>query len=59
MKHGSRKIWMGLPFLYQIIAESMWRAMGWVCDQRPTAVIESLKQVGDVPDGNMPYILRE
>ena len=44
---AARKIWiqMELPFLYEIIAESMWRAMEWVCDQRPNAVVASLKQV--------------
>ena len=43
----ARRIWtqMGLTFLYEIIAESLWRAMGWVCDQRPNAVVGSLKQV--------------
>ena len=34
-----------LPFLCEMIAESMWRAVGWVCEQRPHAVIDSLKQV--------------
>ena len=34
---------MGSHFLYEIIAECMWRAVGWVCDQRPNAVIDSLK----------------
>ena len=44
---AARKIWiqMGLPFLYELIAENMWRAMGWVCDQRLDAVVASLKQV--------------
>ena len=44
---AARKIWiqMGLPFLYHLIAESIWRAMGWVCDQRPNALVASLKQV--------------
>ena len=34
-----RKMWvqMCLPFLYEVIAESMWRAMGWVCFERPNA----------------------
>ena len=43
----ARKIWvqMGLPFLYEVIAESMWRAMGWVCDERPNAVINTLRSV--------------
>ena len=42
----ARKTWiqMGLPFLYETIAESMWRATGWVCDQRPETVTDSLKQ---------------
>ena len=44
---AARKIWiqMALPFLYEMIAESMWRGVGWVCDKRPNAVIDSLKQV--------------
>ena len=29
----------------EVIAESMWRAMGWVCDQRPNADINTLKHV--------------
>ena len=33
---------MNLPFLTQVIAESTWRAMGWVCDARPNAVITTL-----------------
>ena len=43
----ARKIWikMGLSILHEIIAENLWRAMGWVCDQRPNAVVASLKQV--------------
>ena len=43
----ARKIWiqMGLPFLFEIIVERMWRAMGWECNQRPNAVIDSMKQV--------------
>ena len=36
---------MGLPFLYEVFAESLWRAMGWVCDEGPNAVINTLKQV--------------
>ena len=31
---AARKIWV----LYEVIAESMWRAMGWVCDDRLNAV---------------------
>ena len=43
----ARKIWirMGLPFLHEVIAGSMWRAMGWVCDERPNAVINTLRNV--------------
>ena len=36
---------MKTPFLSDVIAECMWRAMGWVCDQGPNAVINTLKQV--------------
>ena len=32
---------MTLPFLPEIIAESMWRAI--VCDQRPNVVLETLR----------------
>ena len=44
---AARKIWiqMGLSVLYDIIAESMWRDMGWVCYQRPDTVVASLQQV--------------
>ena len=33
----AREIWtkMGLPFLCERITENTWRAMGWVCDERP------------------------
>ena len=43
----ARKIWvqMCLPFLYEVIAESMWRAMGRVCFEGPNAVINTLKSV--------------
>ena len=43
----SRKTWvkMGLPFLCEAITVSMWRAVGWVCDDRPNAVVDTLKQV--------------
>ena len=44
-RHGYR--WAD-PFLYEIIAGSMWPAMGWVCDQRPNAVIDSFKEVFQV-----------
>ena len=36
---------MGLPFLYEKMAESKWRAMVWVCDEKSNAVINSLKKV--------------
>ena len=41
------KMWvkMKLPFLYEKIAEIMWRAMEWVCNEKENAVIESLKKV--------------
>ena len=32
-------------FVYEVIAESMWRPMGWVCDERANAVIDTLKIV--------------
>ena len=40
-----RQCWtkMKRPCLSEVMAESMWRAMGWVCDQRPNAVINLLK----------------
>ena len=43
----ARKIWikLGLRFLFATIAESLRRAIGSVCDQKPNAVIDSLKQV--------------
>ena len=40
-----KSIQMGLPFLFESIAESMWRAMGWACDGKSNAVINSLKKV--------------
>ena len=36
---------MKLPFLYEKVAESMWRAMGWACNEKENAVIDSLKKV--------------
>ena len=36
---------MKLPFLSEVIAESLWRAMGWVFDEMPNSVINTLKQV--------------
>ena len=43
----ARKAWiqMGLPFLYEVIAESMWRATGWACDEKSIAVIDTLEKV--------------
>ena len=35
---------MGFTFLHEVIAESMWRAMGWVCDERANAVINHLEK---------------
>ena len=34
---------MKLPFLSEMIAESMWRAMGLACDPKPNAVISTLQ----------------
>ena len=41
----ARKIWMQmkLPLLCEKFADSKWRAMGWVCDEKTNAVIFSLK----------------
>ena len=44
-KDKKRTVKMGLHFLYEVIAESMWRARGWICDDRPNAVADTLKQV--------------
>ena len=43
----ARKVWiqMGWPFLYEVIAESMWRTVGWAYDERSNAVINTLKKV--------------
>ena len=43
----ARNIWvkMKFPFLYEKVAESMWRAMGWACNEKESAVIETLKKV--------------
>ena len=35
----------GVTFVSEVIAESMWRAMGWVCDDRPNAAVDNLKHV--------------
>ena len=40
-----RTIWKQLKsFLSGAIAGSMWRSMGWICGQRPNAVLESVRQ---------------
>ena len=41
-----RKIWvqMGLLVVYEAIAESMWRAMEWVCEGRAHAVLDTFKK---------------
>ena len=39
------RIQVGLPFLYERLAESMWRAIEWARDEKPNAVINSLKKV--------------
>ena len=31
------------PYLAETIAESMWRAVGWMCDRRPNAVLQSFE----------------
>ena len=36
---------MTLPLLFEVIAEGMRRAMGWVCVERPNAVSNTLKQL--------------
>ena len=39
------EMWANLCTRTSRIAESMWRAMVWVCDQRPNTVIDTLKHV--------------
>ena len=43
----ARKIWVKLKllFLYEKIAESMWRAMEWACNEKENLVMDSLKKV--------------
>ena len=36
---------MKLPFLSEMLAESTWRAMGWISDPKPNAVLMTLKHV--------------
>ena len=42
---AARIIWkkMKMPFLSEMIAESMWKAMTWACDTRSHAVFQSLR----------------
>ena len=41
----ARTIWtkMMLPFLSDVIPESIWRVMGGACDPKPIAVLKTLK----------------
>ena len=43
----ARKIWvkMKLPFLFEEVAESMWRAMVWAYNEKENAVVDFLKKV--------------
>ena len=44
----ARKIWTKdetACLVARKISEGMWRAMGWVCDQRPNAMINTLNHV--------------
>ena len=43
----ARKIWvqMKFSFLYEKIAESMRRAMGWVCHEKTNTVLDTLMKV--------------
>ena len=56
----ARNIWiqMGLPFLCEVIAESMWRAVGWACYERSNVVINTLQKKrstdGEARDGGIP-----
>ena len=45
---------MGLPFLYAVNAENVWRAMGCFCDDRSNAVVDSLKRVFKARNGGSP-----
>ena len=42
---AARTIWtkMKPPFLSEVIAESMWRALGWACHPKPHADLTSLR----------------
>ena len=54
----ARKIWeqMDLHFLYEKIAESMWRAMERVCDEKTNALIGSLTESEKVEEYDMVAI---
>ena len=57
-KHGEQ---MKLPSLYEKIAESMWRVMGWLCDEKVNASdFQSEKKCtsGRVRDDDNPYTQR-
>ena len=43
---AARTIWtrMKLPFLSEVSAESMWRAMGLACDPKPNVVLTTLRR---------------
>ena len=42
---GGKNDWtrMKLPSLSEVIAERMWRAMGWACDPQPHVAVKTLK----------------
>ena len=44
-----RAVWKKrkLRFLSEVIAESAWRTLGWVCDKRSHAVLESMQRIFD------------
>ena len=54
----ARKTWtqMGKPFMYEVIAGNMWRAVGWNCDEGPNAVIDTKKKSvdGEARNGGIP-----
>ena len=35
----------GFTLSVEVIAESLWRPVGWVFDERPYVVVDTLKQV--------------
>ena len=49
---------MGLLFQHEIIAESVWRAMGWACNEESNTVISSITKKsisGEVRDGDSAF----